>query len=353
MARRKNARIENVSRARTLVIASMFQAALMGCASTPADSQVTTSKRDLKPTEIVRLLEACRRQHAADFSRESLAGLMRDAGDARRFAEQQRQRRESMRRAMDTYNRGVCLIHGAFTLKEQRDGNLQPVEDADGEPLEFEYLGSGFLVDDRGCVLTNRHVAEPWWNNDAVAPLIARGLVPEFTRLTATFPGHAPKDVDPDTVRTSRDGVDLAVLVVTVDAVPVLPLYEGDARGLRGQGVMLLGYPTGLSALLARAEPEVAEEAMNAAVDTASLIRELSARNGIAPLATHGTLNDVTDGKLIYDAVTTSGGSGGPVFGPDGTVIGVNFAMMRGFQGSNFGVPIRFARPLLDRLTEE
>lgn len=113
---------------------------------------------------------------------------------------------------------------------------------------------------------------------------------------------------------------------------------------------MLLGYSTGLSALLARAEPEVAEDAMTAAIDTASLIRELSVRNGIAPLATHGTLNDVTKTKLIYDAITTSGGSGGPVFGPDGTVIGVNFAKMRGFQGSNFGVPIRFAQPLLKQV---
>ena len=51
--------------------------------------------------------------------------------------------------------------------------------------------------------------------------------------------------------------------------------------------------------------------------------------------------------SLIYDAITTSGGSGDPVFGLDGTVIGVNFAIMRDFQGSNFGVPIRYARKLL------
>ncbi|MBK8269365.1 MAG: trypsin-like peptidase domain-containing protein [Planctomycetes bacterium] len=326
---------------------------LSGCAYPREAASGANSVTVADGDELRALLEECRRQHASHVSPESLAGLKRDAGDARRFAEQQRRHREGMQRAMDTYNRGVCLIHGAFTMKEERDGRLQPVEDADGEPLDFEYLGSGFLVSDRGWVLTNRHVAEPWWNNDAIAPLIARGLVPKFTRLTATFPGRTPTDVDPGTVRTSHDGVDLAVFVVTIDAVHALPLSEGNARDLRGQGVMLLGYPTGLSALLARAEPEVAEEAITAAMDTASLIRELSARNGIAPLATHGTLNDVTDGKLIYDAVTTSGGSGGPVFGPDGTVIGVNFAMMRGFQGSNFGVPIRFARPLLDRLTEE
>lgn len=330
-------------------ITLLFAMVLTGCATSQRNHQAAPN--DVRP-ELLSLLEACRRQHASDLASRNLGGLIRDAGDAREYVEQQRRRREVMQRAMDTYSRGVCLIHGAFTLKEQLDGRLLPVEDADGEPLEFEYLGSGFLVDDHGCVLTNRHVAEPWWNNDTVTPLIARGLVPEFTRLSATFPGHAPIDVDPDTIQTSRDGVDLAMFIVSTEAVPVLPLFEGDARKLRGQGVMLLGYPTGLSALLARAEPDVAEEAMAAAVDTASLIRELSVRNSVVPLATHGALNDVTDGKLIYDAVTTSGGSGGPVFGPDGTVIGVNFAMVRGFQGSNFAVPIRFARPLVHGLRD-
>ena len=83
------------------------------------------------------------------------------------------------------------------------------------------------------------------------------------------------------------------------------------------------------------------------ASDTTTLISALSTRSAITPVATHGTLNDATVHKLIYDAVPTSGGSGGPVFGPDGEVIGVKFAVLRDFQGSNFGVPIRFVRPLI------
>ena len=43
-----------------------------------------------------------------------------------------------------------------------------------------------------------------------------------------------------------------------------------------------------------------------------------------------------------------SGGSGGPVFGAHGSVIGVNFAVTRDFTGSNFGIPIRYAKTLLD-----
>jgi hypothetical protein len=42
-----------------------------------------------------------------------------------------------------------------------------------------------------------------------------------------------------------------------------------------------------------------------------------------------------------------SGGSGGPLLIRNGEVIGVTFAVVRGFGGSNFGVPIRFAVPLL------
>ncbi len=48
---------------------------------------------------------------------------------------------------------------------------------------------------------------------------------------------------------------------------------------------------------------------------------------------------------LFYTRV--AGVLGGPVFGADGSVIGVNFAITRDFDGSNFGIPVRFARELL------
>lgn len=51
--------------------------------------------------------------------------------------------------------------------------------------------------------------------------------------------------------------------------------------------------------------------------------------------------------KIVYDAVTTSGGSGGPLFNHSGKVIGVNFAVLKGFGGSNLAVPVRYADELL------
>jgi S1-C subfamily serine protease len=164
--------------------------------------------------------------------------------------------------------------------------------------------------------------------------------------LTATFPGDEPCTINTITIRVSSKGVDLAIFRVDGVSGPVLPLSVAESRDMRGQGVMLLGYPTGLTAILARADADVAKEALAQAKDTSELIRELSVRGAIMPVITHGILNDVTDRKLLYDAVITSGGSGGPVFGPEAAVIGVNFAILRDFQGVNYGVPIRFAQEL-------
>lgn len=292
-------------------------------------------------------LKACRREHERQVSSAELEALKAELHRYAGLADEDVRRRVAMQRAMDEYARGVCLIHGIFTLYERGDEGLVQAADTEGNPLALEYLGSGFLVSERGDILTNRHIAEPWWNNDTVAPLLQRGLEPAFVRLTVTFPGRDSIAVDPKTIRVRDDGVDLAVLRVHVPNAPVLPLSSRDPKELRGQRLMLLGYPTGLSALLARAEPDVVSDALAEANDTTTLISALSKRSVIVPVITHGTLNDATEYKIIYDAITTSGGSGGPVFGPDGDVIGVNFAVLRDFQGSNFGVPIRFVRSLI------
>ena len=52
--------------------------------------------------------------------------------------------------------------------------------------------------------------------------------------------------------------------------------------------------------------------------------------------------------KIVYDAATTSGGSGGPLFNRDGKVIGINFAVLKDFGGSNLAVPARYAKELLN-----
>jgi hypothetical protein len=74
---------------------------------------------------------------------------------------------------------------------------------------------------------------------------------------------------------------------------------------------------------------------------------ELAALSLIRPSATCGHLGDVVGDKLIYDAPTAHGASGGPVFDSQGEVIGVNAAYLDGFSGGTLGVSVRALRPLI------
>ena len=255
----------------------------------------------------------------------------------------------ALKKVLEVYTGGVCLLHGAFTFRAIENGKVVDIKGPDGKRVELEYLGSGFVVTDEGHVVTNRHVAEPWWGNTAIAPAIARGLKPHVIYLNAYFPGRDAIAVDAATIQVGSGRTDVALLRIEAEDLPVLPLHDADEdlEPLRGERVVLVGYPTGVTAMLARSDPETVEQILGKVNDTRSLIDELARLRLIRPVITQGALNDVTPGKLVYDAETTSGGSGGPVFGPDGTVIGVNFAITRDFDGSNFGVPIRFARALL------
>ena len=305
--------------------------------------------RDYEQTlaDLAQDIEEFRRREAGHASRGEVEALRLDLARRTELVDTMADRNAALRRVLDEYSQGVCLLHGIYTFQIEYEGALVGVTDADGKPLMMEYMGSGFLADGRGHVITNRHVAEPWWRNDTVAPLLAQGLTPVFTHLTATFPGHAPVKIDTGTIRLSSNNVDVAVLRVDIREVPVLPLYSKPLADLRGERVIVLGYPTGVNAMLARAETETREEILAAATDTTSLIDQLVKHGAVSPVITQGALNEVYERRLVYDAETTSGGSGGPVFGPTGEVIGVNFAVTYDFDGSNFGVPIAHARALL------
>lgn len=270
-------------------------------------------------------------------------------------AEQARQQAELARigqqnaivsRIQKEWSRGVCLVHGVFRLRGA-DGDWLPSRD--GTPFEVEYTGSGFLAHADGHVVTNRHVVAPWLEIEPVVAAIEGGAEPRFVRLSATFPGLMPIDVDPATIRRRSDGLDVAVLRVDPQAiagVPVLQLHEGQIES-SDQTAIVVGYPTGLAALLARADRDLVEGLRARSASFAEAIAALAAAGEVTPLMTRGIVSEVRADKIVYDAETTHGGSGGPVFGGDGTVIAVNYAILPDFGGANFGVPIRFAREML------
>lgn len=253
-----------------------------------------------------------------------------------------------VRRIQNEWSRGVCLMHGIYRMR-MPDGSWFSLPGQD--PFEIEYTGTGFLVSAAGHCVTNRHVVAPWLEEDDLTPLLAVGATPEFRELTATFPGRSPLAVPPDSIQRRQDDLDVAVFKLDpalLAGVPVLPLQSGaiDAEDPRA---IVVGYPTGLAVLLARADDQLVESLRQKQATMTEAIDLLATSGRITPLITQGIVSNHDEFKVVYDAVTTHGGSGGPVFDGAGEVIAVNFAIMPNYQGANFGVPIRFARELLPR----
>jgi serine protease Do len=267
------------------------------------------------------------------------------------------------------YAPSVCLIHVAVSFLDRdtrrplRYGGItpegEPLKDSDGNPVytlegrapevRADFFGTGFIVGD-GNILTNHHVAQPWWKNDELSTVLEQGFTPAIAEMTAYFPG-ATAGI-PVNISQISDEADLALVKGDLSILkrPILKIDARKEAAISGQPLISLGYATGLSAILARA----GEDAVNDIVKTSGgdpkrIVEELVKRKLIRPLITQGHIGDVLPDKIVYDAQTTSGGSGGPLINRDGQVIGVTFAVVRGFGGSNFGVPIRFAQQLLKK----
>jgi DNA-binding response OmpR family regulator len=266
-----------------------------------------------------------------------------------------------------SYAKSVCLLHVTvvFNVKESgrrlRYGGIgsdgTPLKDSDGNvvyttegrapEVHADFFGTGFIAGD-GKILTNHHVAQPWWQNEELGGATKQGLEPAIGEMTAYFPG-APGGISVNISQISSDA-DLALLHGDLSELqrPSLKLDARPEAAVSGEALISVGYATGLDAILARAGDQTVEEVIKASGGEPKLIlQELAKRQLIRPLVTQGHVGDILPDKIVYDAQTTSGGSGGPLLDDSGGVIGVTFAIVRGFGGSNFGVPIRFATPLL------
>jgi DNA-binding response OmpR family regulator/S1-C subfamily serine protease len=267
---------------------------------------------------------------------------------------------------LQSYEPSVCLIHVVLGFRDhatgmrlryanitsngepQTDEHNNPVLslDGDGPEVQVDVFGTGFLAGSRQ-ILTNHHVVEPWWQNDDLKAMLNQGFDPAINEMTAYFPG-IPHGISVST-ETISSAADVAVVKGNLSELGIKQIaLAGKGAAVSGSPVLLLGYPTALDAILARAGEATADSVVTAANgNSKKMMEELAQRHLIRPIATQGHIGDVLQDKIVYDAQTTSGGSGGPLFNNEGKVIGINFAVVREFGGSNFAIPVAFGKSLL------
>ncbi|MDQ7019896.1 MAG: Do family serine endopeptidase [Robiginitomaculum sp.] len=174
-----------------------------------------------------------------------------------------------------------------------------------GGPRTENSLGSGFVIDPDGIIITNDHVIKGADEIDVTFP--------DGTTLVAEVVGHDA-------------ATDLAVLRVQPERpLPAVPLGDSDTA-LSGDWVLAIGNPFGLGGSLS--------------------VGIISARN-----------RDIQSGQyddfIQTDAAINRGNSGGPLFNMDGEVIGVNSAILSpsgGSVGIGFAIPSNLVRQVAGQL---
>ncbi len=198
------------------------------------------------------------------------------------------------------------------------DDNGDPGEDApdgapdqgqadphQGHPHRMQSLGSGFIVDSSGIVITNNHVID---GADEISVTLQDGAT-----LKATLIGHDDRN-------------DIAVLKVHADhKLPAVHFGNSDASRV-GDWVLAIGNPFGLGG---------------------------SVTAGIVSARGRDIQQGPYDDFIQTDAAINKGNSGGPLFNMSGEVIGINTAIYSpsgGSIGIGFSIPSDEAKNVVDQL---
>ncbi len=167
-------------------------------------------------------------------------------------------------------------------------------------------LGSGFIIDEKGIVITNNHVIQ--------------GAEDVYVRV------NGEKNIKAKVIGADP-GMDLAVLQIESDQ-KFTPVKFGDSDTARiGDWVIAIGNPFGLGGTV-----------------TAGII---SARNRSIGLSRY-------EDYIQTDASINQGNSGGPLFNMDGDVVGINTAILgqSGSIGIGFAIPSNSAQRVINQLIE-
>jgi serine protease Do len=177
-----------------------------------------------------------------------------------------------------------------------------------GEERQREFkqrsLGSGFIIDKEGYIVTNHHVVE---NADEIQVILNDG-----------------KEYDAEIV--GRDA-NTDIALIKIKAPNDLPVVTfGSSAMLKvGQWVVAIGSPFGLEHTV-----------------TAGIVSAKGRVIGSGPY----------DDFIQTDASINPGNSGGPLINMEGKVVGINTAIVAGGQGIGFAIPIDMAKGIIDQLRE-
>ena len=192
-------------------------------------------------------------------------------------------------------------------------GNRNPFDEffgpfqGDGQQRDFKQrsLGSGFLIDEDGFIVTNNHVIE---DADQIKVILS-----DDKEFDAELVGRDPK-------------TDLALIQIK-GAKSLNPLDLGDSDGLKvGTWVVAIGSPFGLEQTV-----------------TAGIVSAKGRIIGSGPY----------DDFIQTDASINPGNSGGPLLNMDGEVVGINTAIIASGQGIGFAIPINMAKGIIDQLKDK
>lgn len=205
----------------------------------------------------------------------------------------------------------ACACPTSFAvLAERADPAVVFIETVQQDETEggAHGLGSGFVIDESGVILTNNHVI--------------RGASEIFVLLTDNRLRAEVVGRDPPT--------DIAVLRVKGTKLPVLPM--GDSSAVRvGDWVVAIGNPFGLAHTV-----------------SAGIISAKGRTRHDVDLDPAGYYN-----FLQTDASINPGNSGGPLLDLSGAVVGLNTAIRANANSIGFAIPIDMVKALLPRLLRE
>ena len=163
-------------------------------------------------------------------------------------------------------------------------------------------LGSGFIIDKEGYIVTNNHVVE---NADQIKVKLANEEA-----YDATVVGRDPK-------------TDLALIKISATS-ELTPIQMGDSDSLDvGDWVVAIGSPFGLEQTV-----------------TAGIVSAKGRIIGFGPY----------EDFIQTDASINPGNSGGPLIDMDGEVVGINTAIVASGQGIGFAIPVNLAKGIIQQL---